>query len=82
MPRAAALRATASVLRWIDEPRLAEMQAAAKARDDVFASEWLELRLVYDTGRPGRSNSGHTFGDELERHARDALIEYRNTLQD
>lgn len=39
-----------------------------------------EARQVYDTSRPGRSNSGHTFGDDLSDAERAALIEYLKTL--
>jgi len=39
-----------------------------------------ERRKIYDTTRPGRSNSGHTFGDELMDEERMAVIEYLKTL--
>lgn len=39
-----------------------------------------ERRKVYDTTQPGRSNQGHTFGDELTGEQRRALIEYLKTL--
>ena len=39
-----------------------------------------EKRKVYDTSLPGRSNSGHTFGDELTAEERKAVIEYLKNL--
>jgi hypothetical protein len=42
---------------------------------DVADSKW-----VYDTGRPGYSNAGHTFGDELDAGERRAVLEYLKTL--
>ncbi|MGH8499524.1 MAG: hypothetical protein ACRERV_12075, partial [Methylococcales bacterium] len=35
---------------------------------------------IYDTTARGYSNSGHTFGDQLSREERGALIEYIKTL--
>jgi hypothetical protein len=40
----------------------------------------IERRKVYDTTQPGRSNGGHTFGDELSEAERLAVIEYLKTL--
>jgi len=39
-----------------------------------------EKRKVYDTSQPGRSNAGHTFGDDLTDAERMAVIEYLKTL--
>ena len=39
-----------------------------------------ERRKVYDTTKPGRSNAGHTYGDDLTPDERRALIEYLKTL--
>jgi hypothetical protein len=39
-----------------------------------------ERRKVYDTSKPGRSNAGHTFGDDLSDEQRMAVIEYLKTL--
>jgi hypothetical protein len=39
-----------------------------------------ERRKVYDTSQPGRSNGGHTFGDDLTDQQRMAVIEYLKTL--
>jgi cytochrome c2 len=39
-----------------------------------------ERRKVYDTTLPGRSNTGHTFGDDLTEDERTAVIEYLKTL--
>ncbi|HEV3080770.1 MAG TPA: hypothetical protein VGY66_13360 [Gemmataceae bacterium] len=39
-----------------------------------------ERRKIYDTTRPGQSNGGHTFGDELTEEERMAVIEYLKTL--
>lgn len=40
----------------------------------------IERRKVYDTSQPGRSNSGHTYGDVLSDQERQAVIEYLKTL--
>ena len=40
----------------------------------------IERRKVYDTTRPGRRNTGHTFGDKLTEQQRMAVIEYLKTL--
>ena len=37
-------------------------------------------RGLYDTGKPGRSNRGHTYGDSLSEVERMAVIEYLKTL--
>ena len=37
-------------------------------------------RAVYDTTKPGRSNAGHPYGDELTDQQRRAVIEYLKTL--
>jgi len=39
-----------------------------------------ERRKVYDTTQPGRTNTGHIFGDELTEAERLAVIEYLKTL--
>ena len=39
-----------------------------------------ERRKVYDTTQPGRSNAGHTYGDDLTADERRAVIEYLKTL--
>ena len=39
-----------------------------------------EERKIYDTAQPGRSNKGHTFGDDLTDAERWAVIEYLKTL--
>ncbi|MCE9566220.1 MAG: c-type cytochrome [Planctomycetes bacterium] len=39
-----------------------------------------EKRKVYDTSKSGRSNGGHTYGDDLTDAERSALIEYLKTL--
>ena len=40
----------------------------------------IERRKVYDTTHSGRSNAGHTYGDELTDAERRAVIEYLKTL--
>jgi hypothetical protein len=40
----------------------------------------IERRKVYDTSKPGRSNSGHTYGDPLTEEERWQVIEYLKTL--
>jgi hypothetical protein len=44
-----------------------------------YMSPW-ERRRIYDTTLPGRSNTGHTFGDEFTEEQRRAVIEYLKTL--
>jgi mono/diheme cytochrome c family protein len=39
-----------------------------------------EQRKIYDTRQPGRSNTGHSFGDALTEDERLAVIEYLKTL--
>jgi cytochrome c553 len=39
-----------------------------------------QLRAIYDTTKPGRSNAGHTYGDKLSDDERKAVIEYLKTL--
>jgi hypothetical protein len=39
-----------------------------------------DARRIYDTSKPGRSNAGHTFGDELSEDERRSVIEYLKTL--
>ena len=39
-----------------------------------------ERRKVYDTTKPGRGNTGHTYGDDLTPAERAAVIEYLKTL--
>jgi len=39
-----------------------------------------DARRIYDTTKPGRSNAGHTFGDDLTDDERRAVIEYLKTL--
>ncbi|TMQ34079.1 MAG: c-type cytochrome [Planctomycetota bacterium] len=40
----------------------------------------IERRKIYDTSQPGRSNAGHTFGDDLTEEERMAVIEYLKTI--
>jgi hypothetical protein len=40
----------------------------------------IERRKVYDTTQSGRSNTGHTYGDDLTDAERRAVIEYLKTL--
>ncbi len=40
----------------------------------------IERRKIYDTAQPGRSNAGHTYGDDLTEDERRAVIEYLKTL--
>jgi Cytochrome c len=40
----------------------------------------IERRRIYDTSQPGRSNAGHTYGDNLTDEERMAVIEYLKTI--
>jgi hypothetical protein len=40
----------------------------------------IELRKVYDTSKPGRSNAGHIYGDNLSEEERWSVIEYLKQL--
>jgi hypothetical protein len=48
------------------------------APDSTISAD--QRRRIYDTSQPGRSNSGHTFGDDLTDPERKAVIEYLKTL--
>lgn len=39
-----------------------------------------ERKYIYDTSKPGHSNTGHTFGDVLDEAERAAVLEYIKTL--
>lgn len=39
-----------------------------------------EARKIYDTSKPGRSNAGHTYGDDFSAEERAQVIEYLKTL--
>ncbi|HBI41916.1 MAG TPA: hypothetical protein DDY78_03540 [Planctomycetales bacterium] len=47
---------------------------------DAAKTPAIEMRKVYDTTKPGRSNRGHTYGDDLTDAERRAVIEYLKTL--
>ncbi len=40
----------------------------------------IEARKIYDTTKPGRANTGHTYGDKLTEDERAQVIEYLKTL--
>ena len=40
----------------------------------------IEQRKIYDTSKPGRGNTGHTYGDDLTDAERGQVIEYLKTL--
>jgi hypothetical protein len=40
----------------------------------------IELRKIYDTSKPGRANTGHTYGDDFTDEERAQVIEYLKTL--
>lgn len=44
------------------------------------AGDAAERKRIYDTTRPGYSNDGHTFGDQLTDEQRRAVLEYLKTL--
>jgi hypothetical protein len=54
------------------------IEALERGADRRLAA--IERRKVYDTTLPGRSNTGHTFGDKLTHAERMAIIEYLKTL--
>ncbi|HEV3116429.1 MAG TPA: hypothetical protein VGY58_05210 [Gemmataceae bacterium] len=55
-----------------------KVQVLAEAPDPSLPP--IERRKIYDTTRPGRSNAGHTIGDELSEAERLAVIEYLKSL--
>jgi hypothetical protein len=55
-----------------------KVQVLAEAPDPSLPP--IERRKIYDTTKPGRSNAGHTFGDELSEAERLAVIEYLKSL--
>ncbi len=56
-----------------------KVQVLPKAPDPATTNP-IELRKVYDTSKSGRSNHGHTFGDDLSDEERWAIIEYLKTI--
>ena len=54
-----------------------KVQGVSRAPADATP---FERRKVYDTTQPGRSNGGHTFGDDLRDDERRAVVEYLKTL--
>ena len=52
---------------------------AGAARDSAPALP-SDAFQIYDTSKPGRSNAGHTFGDDLTDEERWGVIEYLKTL--
>jgi mono/diheme cytochrome c family protein len=57
---------------WLCEP--------LSVAPDVARMPTHEARYIFDAGRFGLSNGGHTFGDKLSEDDRMALIEYLKTL--
>jgi mono/diheme cytochrome c family protein len=53
---------------------------AAVGWPNADAPDGTPVKYVYDTGVPGYSNAGHTFGDKLSTAERAAVIEYLKTL--
>jgi uncharacterized membrane protein len=45
------------------------------------AMGWRERNRIYDTGLPGYSNQGHSFGDHFTDSERRAVLEYLKNLQ-
>jgi mono/diheme cytochrome c family protein len=59
------------------------VQAVPAAKGDggpPAAESSADRRRVYDTSQTGRSNAGHTYGDDLTDAERRAVIEYLKTL--
>lgn len=63
-----------------DEKRVGWKYQELKEAPDPKKTPAHELRKVYDTSLPGRSNGGHTYGDKLSEDERAAVIEYLKTL--
>jgi hypothetical protein len=63
-----------------DSHRLGWKVEVLSEAPDAKRATPLELRKVYDTSKPGRGNSGHTYGDRLSDAERMAVIEYLKTL--
>jgi hypothetical protein len=55
--------------------KITVLDAAPEASLPAF-----ERRKVYDTTMPGRSNAGHTFGDDFTPEQRQMVLEYLKTL--
>jgi cytochrome c peroxidase len=47
---------------------------------DAKPANAYDRRKIYDTSRPGHSNRGHTYGDDLTAAERRAIVEYLKTL--
>jgi mono/diheme cytochrome c family protein len=63
-----------------DEKKVGWKYTELKEAPDEKKTPPHELRKVYDTTQPGRSNAGHTYGDKLSEDERAAVIEYLKTL--
>ena len=57
-----------------------EESAAAAADADFQSREAIDHASIYDTSQYGRSNTGHTFGDNLTTDERSAIIEFLKSL--
>lgn len=55
-------------------------RAEALASQHVGSAERVAFRAIYDTRRGGRSNKGHTFGDEMNDAERFAVIAFLESL--
>lgn len=62
------------------DPAQLGWRTTALDRPPAHDAPGFERRKVYDTTRPGQSNAGHTFGDDLTEAERLAVIEYLKTL--
>ncbi|MFO0945598.1 MAG: hypothetical protein U1D30_06590 [Planctomycetota bacterium] len=54
--------------------------ASAASEADVRSKKAIDHRAIYDTRGFGRSNQGHTFGDQLSTEERQAVIEFLKSL--
>ena len=51
-----------------------------KVSESDIPSTAIDRRKIYDTSQPGRSNAGHTYGDNLSNEERWELLEYLKNL--
>jgi hypothetical protein len=63
-----------------DKARVGWLVEPLSAAPDVLRMPATEAKFIFDAGRFGLGNGGHTFGDKLTEDERTALIEYLKTL--
>jgi len=82
--RVAPLILTASTAPYLHNgsvPTLEALLSSHEARPMRFMAGRAEQHFEFDTQLPGNSNSGHSFGRDLNRDERDALVAYLKSIR-